>query len=452
MAKNTERHRCTQCGFTTLKWVGCCPECKAWNALEEVSITATGSNAKSSLRTATLTPLHDLAGEQAAERYASGIKEWDRVMGEGGLMPGSFLIITGDPGIGKSTLLLQVARALAVKHAVLYFSSEESGAQLKQRGMRLGLEATTQLRFSDCADLATIVATAHAEKPAVLIIDSIQNCFVQEEDRQAMPGSVNQLRQAGFMLMELAKKKDITVIVTGHITKEGQMAGPKLLEHVVDGVFYLQGEDRWQVRMLRAVKNRFGTIDEIGFFEMAPTGLQAVHNINAHLLSQATHAPGSALTCSIEGTRPLLLELQALCVPTKFAMPQRIVTGVDPKRVALIAAILEKYLQIGFSSVDIFFKVSGGCTIKESASDLAIALALLSSFFQLPLPEKSVALGEISLTGHIKPISYLEPRIKEAQTFGLTTVFLSEEQQTQAKGTLRRFKNVYQLLMLFPAK
>lgn len=451
MAKSTERYRCTQCGFVTIKWAGCCPECKAWNAFEEVNAA---SNAKKSpARIAPLTPLHELAGDQHILRYATGIKEWDRVMGDGGLMPGSFLIVTGDPGIGKSTLLLQVARALANHHAVLYFSSEESGAQLKQRGTRLGLEATTQLRFSDCADLATIIATAQETKPAVIIIDSIQNCFVQEEERQALPGSVNQLRQAGFMLMELAKKSGIVVIVTGHITKEGQMAGPKLLEHVVDGVFYLQGEDRWQVRMLRAVKNRFGTIDEIGFFEMAPTGLQAVHNINAHLLSQATHAPGSALTCSIEGTRPLLLELQALCVPTKFAMPQRIVTGVDPKRVALIAAILEKYLQIGFSSVDIFFKVSGGCTIKESASDLGIALALLSSFFQAPLPEKSLALGEISLTGHIKPISYLEPRLKEAHTFGLTTVFLSEEQQTQTKGVqVKRFKNVYQLLSLFPAK
>ena len=394
--------------------------------------------------------LEDLASNNSLERYCSGISEWDRVMGDG-LMPGAFLIITGDPGIGKSTLLLQIAAALAQKHSVLYFSSEESGAQLKQRALRLNMTSTEHLRFSDCANLESISATARAEKPAILIIDSIQNCIVPDDERQTLPGSINHLKHAGFLLMNLAKQENITVIVTGHITKEGQMAGPKVLEHIVDGVFYLQGEDRWHVRMLRAVKNRFGTIDEIGFFEMTQSGLQPVSNINAHLLSQATHAPGSALTCSLEGTRPLLLELQALCVPTKFSMPQRIVTGVDPKRVALIAAILEKYLQVGFSSVDIFFKVSGGCTIKESASDLAIALALLSSFFQLPLPEKSLALGEISLTGHIKPVSYLEPRIKEAHTFGLKTVFLADEQQYNGTGsTIHRFKNVFQLMKLFP--
>ncbi len=396
--------------------------------------------------------LDELAHNVSLTRYSSGISEWDRVMGEGGLVPGAFLIITGDPGIGKSTLLLQVAAGLARTHSVLYFSSEESGAQLKQRALRLALTPTQTLRFSDCADLSIIIATVTTEKPAIVIIDSIQNCVIQDEDRQAIPGSINHLKHAGFMLMNLAKKEGITVIITGHITKDGHMAGPKLLEHIVDGVFYLQGEDRWHVRILRAVKNRFGTIDEIGFFEMAPTGLQSVQNINAHLLSQATYAPGSALTCSLEGTRPLLLELQALCIPTKFSMPQRIVTGVDPKRVALIAAILEKYLHIEFSSVDIFFKVSGGCSIKESASDLAIALALLSSFFKIPLPEKSLALGEISLTGHIKPISFLEPRLKEAATFGLKTMFLADEQLTQSGSNsgIQRFKNVLQLMQLFP--
>ena len=367
-------------------------------------------------------------------------------------MPGAFCIVTGDPGIGKSTLLLQVASHLATRnHPVLYFSSEESAGQLKERALRLGITSTPLLRFSDCADLDAIAATAQQEKPAVLIIDSIQNCVVSDGQDSVLPGSIQQLKHAGFLLMHLAKKSTITVIVTGHITKEGQMAGPKLLEHIVDGVFYLQGEDRWHVRMLRSVKNRFGTIDEIGFFEMESGGLQPVSNINAHFLSQATHAPGSAVTCSLEGSRPLLLELQALCIPTKFSMPQRLVTGLDPKRVALIAAILEKYLHVGFSSVDIFFKVSGGCTIKESASDLAIALALLSSFFQAPLPEKSLALGEISLTGHIKPVRHLEPRLKEATTFGLKTIFLAADQQTTLEKGIRRFKNVYELLALFPA-
>jgi DNA repair protein RadA/Sms len=453
MAKNNIQHICSNCGFTTFKWIGCCPECKAWNTLELHTPPAQG--AAHTLSAHSITPLYalnDLAHAVSLTRYTSGIPEWDRVMGEGGLVPGAFLIITGDPGIGKSTLLLQVAAGLAHTQQVLYFSSEESGAQLKQRALRLNIAHTSQLRFSDCADLPTIISTVTAEKPAIVIIDSIQNCVIQDDDRQTIPGSINHLKHAGFMLMNLAKKENITVIITGHITKDGHMAGPKLLEHIVDGVFYLQGEDRWHVRILRAVKNRFGTIDEIGFFEMAPTGLQSVSNINAHLLSQATYAPGSALTCSLEGTRPLLLELQALCIPTKFSMPQRIVTGVDPKRVALIAAILEKYLHIEFSSIDIFFKVSGGCSIKESASDLAIALALLSSFFKIPLPEKSLALGEISLTGHIKPISYIEPRLKEAATFGLKTIFLADEQQHQqtAGAAVQRFKNVLQLMQLFP--
>jgi len=448
MAKHTERHKCSNCEFISIKWSGCCPECKAWNTLSPYLPAATDSKITS--HTTALFTLNDLASNHALARHHSGIQEWDRVMGDG-LTPGSFLILTGDPGIGKSTLLLQVAAALADKHTVLYFSSEESGAQLKQRAIRLGLCSSPRLRFSDCTDLGTIIATAESEKPAILIIDSIQNCTLNDGERENLPGSVNQLKQAGFLLMNLAKKNNITIMVTGHITKEGTMAGPKILEHLVDAVFYLQGEDRWHVRILRAVKNRFGTIDEIGFFEMGSTGLQPVANINAHLLNQATHAPGSALTCSLEGTRPLLLELQALCVPTKFSMPQRIVTGLDPKRVALIAAILEKHLHIGFSSVDIFFKVGGGCTIKESASDLAIALALLSSFFQHPLPEKSLALGEISLTGHIKPIGLLEPRIKEALTFGLKTILIADEQQYTGPGTITRCKSVLNLLSLFPA-
>lgn len=453
MAKPKANYLCSACGATTSKWSGCCLSCKAWNTLDEQAAAPapTPGVASSSARPVTTRSLDELPAASTAPRLSSGIKEWDRVMG-GGLMAGAFVIVTGDPGIGKSTLLLQVGDALAQKHTVYYFSSEESGSQIKQRAERLGVGSHKNFRFSDCAELSTIIATAQHDKPAVLILDSIQNCYLSEE-KSSLPGSVSHLKYAGFALMQLAKQHGITVIVTGHITKEGQMAGPKLLEHIVDGVFYLQGEDRWHVRMLRAVKNRFGTVDELGFFEMGNTGMQPLANINAHLLSQISHAPGAALTCSLEGTRPLLLELQALCVDTKFSMPQRVVTGVDPKRVLLIAAILEKYLHTSLSGVDIFFKVSGGCTIKESASDLAIALALLSSFFQHPLPNKSLALGEISLTGQIKPVSYCEPRLREAATFGLTTFFIAHEQQkVPSNGTVHRLKSVYELLKLFPVE
>lgn len=453
MAKQHLKYKCSSCGATTNKWAGCCLQCKQWHTLEENNTPpASAASGVSSARPTAVHSLSDLPLHDDTKRLNSGIKEWDRVMG-GGLMPGAFLIITGDPGIGKSTLLLQVAAHLAQQYPVLYFSSEESGGQLRQRAERLTLPPTDKLRFSDSADLASIIATTEQEKPKVVILDSIQNCYLNVQERSTLPGSVPHLKQAGFSLMQLAKQNGITVIVTGHITKEGQMAGPKLLEHIVDGVFYLKGEDRWHVRMLRAMKNRFGTIDELGFFEMTSTGMQPLANINAHLLSQTTHAPGAALTCSLEGTRPLLLEIQALCVATKFSMPQRVVTGIDQKRVLLIAAILEKYLQVALSGFDIFCKVSGGCTIKESASDLAIALALLSSFFQHPLPEKSIAVGEISLTGQIKPVSYFEPRIREAATFGLTHYFVSaEQQQVPRSGNVTKITNVYELLRLFPTE
>jgi DNA repair protein RadA/Sms len=250
--------------------------------------------------------------------------------------------------------------------------------------------------------------------------------------------------------MRLSKEHNITVIITGHITKEGIIAGPKTLEHMVDAVFYLQGEDRWQTRMLRAVKNRFGAINELGFFNMEHNGLQEVPNINAHLISEISHAPGSVLVSIMEGSRPLLLELQALTNASKLTMPQRVVSGLDHKQVVLIAAILEKYVKIKLSMQDIFFKVSGGFKIKGSESDLGIACALLSSYFQEALPEGSIALGEISLTGQIKPINNIGHLVKEAEKFGITTLFIAKNQTIEKTScTIRRFHNVYELLSLF---
>jgi DNA repair protein RadA/Sms len=250
--------------------------------------------------------------------------------------------------------------------------------------------------------------------------------------------------------MRLAKENDITVIVTGHITKEGTIAGPKTLEHMVDAVFYLQGEDRWQTRVLRSVKNRFGTINELGFFEMQAHGLEEVPNINEQLLREISHCPGSVLISVVEGSRPLLLELQALTIESKLGIPQRVVSGLDQKQVVLIAAILEKYLHIKLSTQDIFFKVSGGLKIKESSTDLGIALALLSSYFQQPLPKKSIALGEISLTGQIKPINQINVFIKEAEKFGIEQLLVAGHQKTDATAChVVRFNTVYELLKLF---
>ena len=452
MAKT--QYKCTNCQYISIKWAGCCSGCGEWNSLIEGAVAL--SKQRSSLRTQTVASL-SLGAELislanipsgTAKRFFSDIREWDRVLG-GGILAGSFIILTGDPGIGKSTLLLQVADRLAKDQRVFYFSSEESLQQLKARAQRLNVHAENLL-FSDQANLERIIAAAVEHKPDVLVLDSIQNCYLSENS-EAIPGTVAQLREAGFALMKLAKENNIAVLVSGHITKDGNMAGPKVLEHLVDAVFYLQAEDRFQTRILRSVKNRFGEVNEVGFFQMEPEGLVEMSNINEMLLSEASSSPGSVLVCSVEGSRPLLLELQALCVTTKFGVAQRVVTGLEPKRVVLIAAILEKYLHVKLSSQDIFFKVSGGFKMKESAAaDLGIALALLSSYFQKPLPQKSVAIAEMSLTGQVKPTNQINLIIKEVEKFRLENIFVAKRQQVKTTCQLVGFDSVYQLLKLFP--
>ena len=446
MNKQKTIFSCTNCSCRVPKWLGCCPECKEWNSFTE--ITTSQSQTKHTKSISQLVKLDNIDTKNVS-RMQTGIQEWDRVVGNG-ITPGSLTILTGDPGIGKSTLLLQIANKLSKNYHVIYFSTEESLQQIKQRADRLNC-TNGQLFFSDRAELATIIATAEQHKPDLVIIDSIQNCYLR--GAQTQQGSASQLREATFRLMRLAKEQGVTVILTGHITKEGFIAGPKTLEHIVDAVFYLQGEDHWQTRVLRAVKNRFGTCNEIGFFTMNATGLQEVPNINEHLLSELSHSPGSALVSVMEGSRPLLLELQSLTIASKLVMPQRVISGLDHKQVVLIAAILEKQVKIKLSTHDIFFKISGGFKTKSSATDLGIALALLSSYFQQPLPEKSLALGEISLTGHIKPVNQVNVFIREAKKFGIKQIFVSKKQTIEkATETVRRFQNVYELLSLFTDK
>lgn len=447
MAKITQTFSCAGCDYKTTKWVGCCPSCKEWNTMsEEQESPVLVARKKSPLsRSASMVDLAQVA-LKPSERMKSHIKEWDRVMG-GGIMPGSLVILTGDPGIGKSTLLLQVTRKLADRHRVFYFSCEESLEQVKQRAERIdALHAN--LLFSDQAYLDTIITTAQEQKPELIVIDSIQNCYTGDMD--SLPGSTGQLKESAFRLMRLAKEYNIAILMTAHITKDGIMAGPKTLEHMVDAVFYLHGEDRWQTRVLRSVKNRFGTVNEIGFFEMQEHGLQEVPNINQQLLEEVSYSPGSVLISYIEGTRPLLIELQALTISSKFGMPQRVVSGTDQTQVVLIAAILEKYLKIPLSGQDIFFKISGGFKIKGSSIDLGIALALLSSYFQKPLPEKCVALGEISLTGAIKPINHINLHLAEAEKFGINQLFIARNQKAVTTSCkLQHFYNVYELVTLF---
>ena len=454
MAKSSICFTCTQCSYQTRKWLGCCPECNQWDTFQEQA-TQTGVHKTRQSSGPAIAPLKmvhlDTVIALPNNRMESTVKEWDRVTG-GGIVPGAFIILAGDPGIGKSTLLLQVAHKLAQRYSVLYFSSEESLEQVKLRAQRLQCTAP-QLLFSDQANLEEIIATAKHLTPDLIIIDSIQNCYATQSD--ALPGSINQLKESAFTLMRLAKEHTIAVLLSGHITKDGMMAGPKTLEHMVDTVLYLQGEDRWQTRILRALKNRFGAINELGFFEMQEHGLQEMPNINKQLLEEVSHSPGSVLISYMEGTRPLLVELQALTVPTKFSMPQRLISGVDPKQVILIAAILEKYLKIKLNGHDIFFRVSGGFKLKESASDLGIALALLSSYFQQTIPEKSIALAEISLTGHIKPINHINVHLNEAEKFGIVHAFIARNQKIEnfkpegSHCTLQRFTHIYELLSLF---
>ncbi len=448
MAKHTIKFLCSNCQHQSAKWLGCCPSCQEWNSFVEEKPSASHSAASPLLskpaQSLTMRSLDQVA-TTSHTRMLSGISEFDTVLG-GGIMPGSLLVLTGDPGIGKSTLLLQVAHTLAAHHKVFYFSSEESLEQVKSRATRIG-SINSQLLFSDQAQIEAILQTCQEQKPDIVMIDSIQNCFLSET--HSYPGTVGQLRETSFALMRLAKEHNISIIITCHITKEGQMAGPKTLEHMVDGVFYLQGDDRWHTRILRSVKNRFGPINELGFFAMNSKGLEEVPHINQYLLEEAAEAPGSVLVGCQEGSRALLLEIQALVIPTKYGVPQRVVTGVDHKRVVLIAAILEKYLHIKLSMHDIFIKVAGGLKITETGSDLGIALALLSSYFQQALPQKSIALGELSLTGAIKAIADSERYIKEAQKFGITSIFIAGKQTSSV--ACKKLHSVYELLSLFSA-
>ncbi len=438
MAKQQNLYRCSNCTYQTIKWLGCCPKCNKFDTITLVPAkkTAMAVSQLSDLSTVDTKPL---------QRMTTGIEEWDRVTG-GGIVPGSFMILTGDPGIGKSTLLLSIAHKLSESYKVFYFSSEESLEQVKSRAQRLNT-LSEGLLFSDDPNLEALLATCIQEKPQIIILDSIQNCYLT--DSPALSGSVAQLKEAAFKLMRLAKEHTISVLASGHITKEGVMAGPKTLEHLVDAVFYLQGEDRWQTRVLRSVKNRFGTVSELGFFTMHEEGLKELPNINEHLLEDLSHSPGSVLISFIEGSRPLLIELQALALQSKYNNPQRIVSGIDHTQVVLIAAILEKYLKIKLSAYDIFFKISGSFKIKTAGADLGIALALLSSYFQKPLPEKTLALGEVSLTGQIKPINQLAIHAAEAEKFGMKQLLLAQNQKISTTCHVTRLSHVYELVTLF---
>lgn len=421
MAKAQANFTCTACGASFPKWSGRCDACGAWNSIIEEAPLSQGPKALGAKGRAV--PLSDLSGhEPPPPRAASGISELDRVLG-GGLVPASAILVGGDPGIGKSTLLLQAAASFARKGlSCLYISGEEASAQVRMRAQRLGL-AEAPVRLGAETNLRDILTTLDAERPRLAIIDSIQTMWL--DSVEAAPGSVSQVRAAAHELVTFAKKRGVAVILVGHVTKDGQIAGPRVVEHMVDTVLYFEGERGHQFRILRAVKNRFGPADEIGVFEMTGAGLSEVPNPSALFLSaRDTPAPGAAVFAGIEGTRPVLTEIQALVAPSTLGTPRRTVVGLDSGRLSTILAVLEARVGIPFAGLDVFLNVAGGLRVNEPAADLAVAAALLSAREDIAIPPDMVLFGEISLSGALRPAVQTENRLKEAAKLGFTQAAL----------------------------
>src|SRR3954468_8770545 len=434
-AKVKTVYRCTECGADHPKWAGRCDVCGAWNSLvEEMAArpAATGGASRRAGGARTLaeggsvavTPrLRDVNGSEA-KRWHVGIDEFDFVLG-GGIVPGSMILIGGEPGIGKSTLLLQVAARLQSSgHATLYASGEESALQIKLRADRLAEDAGDVALLSE-TNLETVLTTAAAAKPAVLVVDSIQTVFTT--DLEGAPGNVGQVRECAARLMRFAKESGTAVFVVGHVTKGGGIAGPKTLEHIVDTVLYFEGENSLDHRVLRATKNRFGSVDEIGVFRMAEQGLEPVANPSELFLGdRSMSASGSAVTALLEGSRPILIEIQALAAKAGFGTPQRVATGYDGRRLALLLAVLDKRAGLSFAQLDVFLNVVGGVRLQEPAGDLAVAAALASSVYDRPLPHEAVFVGEVGLGGEIRPVSQAERRLAEAANMGMTVAYMAE--------------------------
>jgi len=434
VAKST--FTCSNCGASHKKWAGRCDACGAWNSVIEESALTTGP-AKKSLGAAKgrAIDLSDLAAKDTPlSRSPSGIEEFDRVLG-GGLVPASAILVGGDPGIGKSTLLLQAAAAFADKGLkTIYISGEEAPGQIRMRAVRLGLQAAP-VQLANATNLRDILTTMSTERPDFVIIDSIQTMWADHVD--SAPGSVSQVRSAAHELTSFAKRRGISVVLVGHVTKDGQIAGPRVVEHMVDTVLYFEGERGHQFRILRSVKNRFGPADEIGVFEMTGVGLEEVKNPSALFLSEReTPAAGSVVFAGIEGTRPLLVEIQALVAQSPLATPRRTVVGWDSGRLAMILAVLEARCGISFAGQDVYLNVAGGMRVSEPAADLAVAAALMSSRQDQPLPVDTVVFGEISLSGALRPIAQAENRLKEAQKLGFTTAIAPASIKSVSSSTI----------------
>ena len=421
-----QKYTCLECGATHAKWAGRCDACGAWNSIVEDAGLSSGPAKSLGGARGKRVALSDLShAEPEPPRTLSGIAELDRVLG-GGLVPASAVLVGGDPGIGKSTLLLQAAAAFARAGgpSPIYVSGEEASAQIRMRAARLGL-SEAPIRLAAETNLRDILTTLEAERPTVAIIDSIQTMWADHVE--SAPGSVAQVRAAAHELVNFAKKRGTAVVLVGHVTKEGQIAGPRVVEHMVDTVLYFEGERGHQFRLLRAVKNRFGPADEIGVFEMTGAGLAEVANPSALFLSERSQpSAGSVVFAGIEGTRPVLVEVQALVAPSALGTPRRAVVGWDSGRLATVLAVLESRCGIGFAGLDVYLNVAGGLRISEPAADLAVAAALVSARENIALAADAVVFGEISLSGALRPIAQGEARVREAAKLGFGQAYAPE--------------------------
>ena len=442
---------CTQCGNETPKWAGRCTACGAWNTIVEQPDRkiSTGKGTRASVvravKATSITEMSD--GEEI--RFSTGMGELDRVLG-GGAVKGSLVLVGGAPGIGKSTLMLQICKKLREQFRVLYVSGEESVHQLKLRAKRLQAESDNLLVLSE-TNLDDVLECVQAEQPDVLIVDSIQTLYNEEINSPA--GGIGQVKDCTMKLMQLAKEGNITVFVIGHVNKEGFIAGPKVLEHMVDCVLYFEGDQHMTYRILRAAKNRFGATNEIGVFEMLDIGLREVGNPSEMLLSgRPEDAPGSCVTCVMEGARPVLAEVQALLAPSNANYPRRTCNGLDSNRAAMLLAVLEKRGGLKVSQCDAYFNIIGGLTLDEPASDLSVLVAIASSYLDKPIPTKLAAMGEVGLSGEIRSISHIEQRLAEVHRLGFTKCIIPAQQgdklRTPAGLSCIPVKNIGQILRL----
>ena len=413
---------CQNCGHEESKWLGQCPMCKEWNTFVEEKIT-TGSGVSVSRisKEVEIVPLSSVKTD-SEDRVRTRMEELDRVLG-GGIVPGSLILVGGDPGIGKSTLLLQVCQRLAKEyHSVLYISGEESLKQIKLRAMRMG-EFTDDLSLLCETNLNVIRSVIEQRKPEIVIIDSIQTMYSEEVN--SAPGSVSQVRESTNILMQLAKGLNISIFIVGHVTKEGTVAGPRVLEHMVDTVLYFEGDRHASYRILRGVKNRFGSTNEIGVFEMRQSGLAEVKNPSEFMLNgKPENASGSIVACSMEGTRPLLIEIQALVCQSNFGLPRRTAVGIDYNRVNLLMAVLEKRIGLPLSNYDAYVNIAGGIKMNEPAIDLGLVMAIVSSYKNKPVGDTVIAFGEVGLSGEVRAVNMPEQRVSEAKKLGFSTCLI----------------------------